>query len=914
MKKLTYSRMAAARLRANKRGYLSLAIGIFLSIFLISCTVLGIYSVYLASLQTRIDKLGYVDMVVLDNDSVGDAELRALEQYDRIGHAYLTAEVTDMNTYIGWYDREALALLNIAPTAGRMPASAGEIAIEASVLDVLDVNWALGDTVTLALTAIDGTAETRTYTLVGFLPERVANLDYEEASGFLKAFPAIVVSTEEEAFSVGRTATHWVLQAKDGVSLRDILSTMNKLRLQEYFHCYAVDNSGELTDWAYNNALTNLIGGNSELISLLTMACMLILALLLSCCVGISGAMEGLLAKRREEIGVLRALGATRRQICRMFGRENLILALILAPASIAISCGAVCVLSLLFPKEVKFGFSIWLLAPVAVLSIGMILIAGYLPLVRASKLMPMSVIRDTAVLRHGKRIKSKKHFSAPKLISSRQVRFQSSRQIGAALLVGLMLLCSGLLVGVLTEYRNQSTSERAAFLVQYHGNSYRENQISGYYFGSMNQTSIAQMRRLDHVKRVEIDRKMELSVILPEVPSYAALFALDHELGMFTEEMLADSDNLLDPEIAKMLWEEQRQEYLELLKTYQIDGESFPMELVTIELNEKTLQSLNSELVSGKIDVDAINAGREVLIVAPEVWGYQQDYSSYHYWHSEKAAKNDIDGRNAELWAWNDAFAAGQTLPLMQLYQTEEYGEVYRNDESVTVGAVLSWVDSDIAMLYEHCCILTTEEGLRNMNLRAEGIRQISIYLDGEISSEEEETLQQQIEAIARRTSDYSVVNYMEIFRQSAQEDQQQVLFLLSIATVFFVVSVSMIVSSVTRRLQSEGRTIGMLRAVGANESDILGCYSGQMRASILGGTGIALAIMLGFMGLYFLDAISYTHNLGVILNRTKIYVYICIAIIPVAALCWAICRVLLRKRIREIVSRSIIENIKEL
>ena len=36
MKMLNYSGMAAARLKSNKRGYLSLTIGVFLSIFLIT--------------------------------------------------------------------------------------------------------------------------------------------------------------------------------------------------------------------------------------------------------------------------------------------------------------------------------------------------------------------------------------------------------------------------------------------------------------------------------------------------------------------------------------------------------------------------------------------------------------------------------------------------------------------------------------------------------------------------------------------------------------------------------------------------------------------------------------------------------------------------------------------------------------
>ena len=76
MKKLTYSSMAAARLRANKRQYISLVLGIFLSIFLISTLVLSVYGIYQAELQKRYDKVGFLDFVILDNDSITDEDLQ----------------------------------------------------------------------------------------------------------------------------------------------------------------------------------------------------------------------------------------------------------------------------------------------------------------------------------------------------------------------------------------------------------------------------------------------------------------------------------------------------------------------------------------------------------------------------------------------------------------------------------------------------------------------------------------------------------------------------------------------------------------------------------------------------------------------------------------------------------------------
>lgn len=275
----------------------------------------------------------------------------------------------------------------------------------------------------------------------------------------------------------------------------------------------------------------------------------------------------------------------------------------------------------------------------------------------------------------------------------------------------------------------------------------------------------------------------------------------------------------------------------------------------------------------------------------------------SYCFWYSEEHAMQQSDAK-ASLWAWNNVFSVGQSLPLLQLYRTEEGGEVFRNDETVTVGAILSEPDYNLFASGGECCIITTEQGLRNMNLYCEGIQQISVYLDGEISEEEEAALESRLSSISRRTDSYVVTNYMEIYRQAMQEDRQQILMLLSIATVFFAVAVSMIVSAVTRRLQSEGRTIGMLRAVGADERAILGCYSGQLRASILGGTLIAL----GIIALYVLICLFNSYI------DASVFVSFPVTILAIAALCWAVCRALLRVRIREIISKSIIENIKEL
>lgn len=912
MKKLTYSAMAAARLRANKRQYLSLVLGIFLSIFMVSTLVFSAYGIYQAYLQKRYDKVGHLDLVVLDNDYCGDAELLALGDYEELGHAYLSGVVTDRNLYLGYYDETGAELLDLTPVQGRMPGNSGEIAIEASVMEVLEVDWSLGQTVELSVTPVDGVEEQRQFTLVGILPERSAYLDMVDHDG-LNQFPAIVTSALEPSFNTGRIGVHYLLGLKENASLGDALERIwtQCLAKGHYFGMYGLSISGSQTQfWGLGEAMYV----DDEMFALIFMAVALAAALILSCGIGISGAMEGVLSKRREEIGVLRALGATRRQIRRMFGRENLLLALTASPLSLVVSLGAFWLLSALMGESMKFALNLWLILPIGIFSMIVILISGYLPLVRASRLMPMSVIRDTAMLRRSKRIKSKKSFSAEKLIASRQVRFHPTRQIGSALLVGLMLLCSGLLTSALYSYRTYTAIDPAAFTILSSKGVLPGNYVQSYDSEPISRQSIQQIKGLDHVKSLKIYREMPILATLDQVPSYAAI-ELWAQTGMLDEagyqEMVAINGD--EGDLSREDYEMDRKYYLQILKDYQLEGNIFQMSIITVDMNSENMRTLKEHLTEGNINLDAINSGDQVLVYAPNVWMSKQDYGGIMYWDQEESVENSPYQDDAKLVAWNDSFSAGQTLPLTQLYSTDGGGTVIRQDAQVQVCGVVDCLGDLSNVSFGYCAIITTEEGLEQMGLRVEGISQIVIFLDGEISLEEEELLERQITAIARRSDGYSVHNELEYYREAEQADRQQLIVFVSIVVMFFAVAVGMIVSSVTRQLHSEGRTIGMLRAVGADERAVLGCYSGQLNAAVFGGFGLAAAMILGFAGFYAVNVMIYGYRVWSAEVTKQILVLLAAALV-MAGLCYMVCRAILRLRIREIVSRSIIDNIREL
>ena len=914
MKKLTFSTMAAARLKANKRQYVSLVLGIFLSIFLISTLVLCVYGIYQAELQKRYDKVGYLDMVVLDNPSTTEEIIRSFDEFDRFGHAYISGIVTDKNVYVGYYDEIGFSLMNLKPIEGRLPEASGEIAIEKSAMDILEADWQIGETVELDITPVDGTQEKRSFLLVGFLPERSAYLTISDNNG-LNQMPAILTSTQEPAFAVGRLGTHWLMGlAKNATLDQAITSFWEKVHDSDwgaYNDFFGLSISGEKRQYA---GLGGIIEADREMFVMIALATALGVSLVLSCCVGIAGAMEGILSKRQEEIGVLRALGATRRQIRRMFGRENLLIALVVSPLSILISIGVAYLLSFALPDSLKFAVNIWLILPIVLFSVAVILLSGYLPLVRASKLMPMSVIRDTAMLRRSKGVKSKKVFSATRLIASRQVRFNPTRQFGAALLVGLMLLCSGLLSASIISYSDYSLGDEAGFEVWNSGTWYYNGHVGYIHNTSLNKQSISQIRSLPGVKSIGIVRNMTITALLDEVPRYAYIETSNAQFGMLDDEQFEEAMCYpwINADFWRDKWEEKRADYLKFLKDYQIPGEAYQMVITTIDLNSKTLDKLNPYIESGKINVDAINAGTEVIVLAPEFWIKVQEHSyGTMWWNSEEAVKNDRNGEGAIRAAWNDCFYAGEELPLVQLYGTDENGPVSRLDASPKIGAVISDDAGLIYGLLSDAYILTTEQGLENMGLLMEGLWGVNVFLEGDLSIEAEKTLEQQLNAIARRNDGYTVFNRAENYREREAARQQEILLYTAVSILFFSVSVGMIVSSVTRQLNSEGRTIGMLRAVGADEKAILGCYSGRIIASVIGGMGISFALFLIYFLIYLVDAISRGYLAS---SEIRLMIVITTTIVVLGLLCLMVCKFLLRFRIREILNKSIIDNIREL
>ncbi len=930
MKKLTINRIAAAGLRTNKRGYLSLAVGIFLSIFLITTLCLCAQGLYLAQAQKTADQFGYADCFVLDALEPVNAKLRETDMFDKAGSIIITARAADTEQYIGFYDDAATEIMNRHLVEGRLPEKPGEIAMELSALEPLRLDAKVGDTVTLRFTPIDGQTEERSFTLVGILTEQASvfnNSGYgliTSSRTFLLKFPSIMMHEEEPAFLSGRLIQHRVMTLKAGYTQQN---ASDYFYYNDGYFCILTA-EGRLENWI--NLMPSL-DGNAN--TILTWLIILFTALILVTCVGISGAMEGQLARKTQEIGMLRAVGATKRQIKRIFGREAYLLALVIAPLAAVAGCLVAWLLSTLAPDQLIFSLSPILLIPILLFSVLCILVSSGLPLRRACAIMPMGVLRNTALMRKTKSFRSKNSFVVPRLIAWRQNRLHPTRQLGAGVLVGLMLILSILLVVVTSMYYQPQLWQPAPFEL-YSMNFPQTDEFSRFaYRETLTEQDINQLRALNGVTRVDTIRKQQVSLLMDTVPGYF----LRSESGdtkythlKTAEQYIADMQINLDmwyrgnPPLSATqkqnilesymgVWERSCARHNEVREVLDTPKNVIAYELSVLSFDVTRLAPF---VTQGKIDIQALDEGRQVLVYAPDIYELflpEKDYYQRTFYEEPKQWTSCNK---------NDAFAVGQALSIAQLFTYDEalwrdimlyehtsppadgyqnfYAQMDARTATTSVGAVLSGNTSGV--MYLSPCIITTERGMQALGLRPGEYDSVNIYTVDDLDKETETQLAQRIERIGMRDSNMHFYNRLEQARESSIQQQSILLILSSIIVLFFAVSVSMITSGVTRRIRADVRMIGTLRAVGADEKAIMGCYRLQVTLSVLVGLVIS--------GIFLLVMVLIEYET---LFRSAIFL-ILLVVSGFAALCLLACQGVLRLRIRETMRRSIVENIREL
>ena len=910
MKRLTISHISAASIRANRRTYLSLAVGIFLAVFLATAVTVCAYGVVKAGEQEIIRKVGYADCVLYDAHDVTDEALRDSGLFERVGKVYITACVKESDVYLGYMDETGAELLCRTCTEGRLPESPGEIAVEPLALERLRLEDGVGDTVTWTLTPIDGIEEERIFTIVGILSEQSGVYD---KSSYLQTddhkdfhWPSVLVSPDEPAFASGRAVIQRVMTY---APLTDFDRVSHHHSLQDGYVLQVSHTTG-IVSWP--SPEEDLLYALEKTVLLLILG----VSLLLAVCIGISSAMESVLAAKTEEIGMLRAVGATRRQIRRIFSRDAWLLTAAALPVGLALGILTAWLFSRVMPERMLFSLSPWLLLPVIAVSGFCIFVSSFAPLQRASRQLPMGVLRDTAMLRRAKRFRSRTSFHASRLIAGRQLLVHPWRQLGATLMVMATLLCTAF-VG---ECAYQIAEARAMGLIGPAFRLYQRNYIGGFFdFSATRQQSmltaqdIAQLRALPEVDHVEVEFRSYANLVFNgETPVYFRALAnrtlseLDGDSILTFSTLDDDVTGYLDfqPDDARPTGDDgasvlsamEYERYEQM--TAAMDAQGLEGKLLSIPVYVCTLDDVDLTVLEGKVDLAALDAGEQVLVNAPTA--YLLDGSTIFDTWADAPTADKIE---------NDAFHAGQTLTFVQLLNDADaelaqtvdgwraaYAGMDRNDVSITVGAVLG-----SGVIYE-AGIITTEKGAAALGLEMTEQQSVGVYLKGDMDEETEKNLTSRIERIAMR-GDLSVWNMLEERRESAEVQNRSLLLFGGMVVLFFAVAVAMQMGNAGRRIRADRRGIGTLRAVGADEKALMGCYRLPMLLTAAIGTALSAALYLIYVAYWRFKGFN-DYNPAVIVPAMLILGVLC-------ALC---CLAGLRFRLRSVLDASIVENIREL
>ena len=929
MKNLTLNQVARANIRMNRKAYVSLFAGILLAVFLVTATSLCAWGTVRGHEEQMAQRVGWMDMFLLGNDGPTDDQLRSCGFFRRLGHVTVDAGVKDTGVYTGYYDEEAEKLVNRTLAEGRFPEKPGEIAAELSALIRLDYEKAaIGDTLTLTMKPIYGIEEEKTFTLVGILNEQTDYLHhvvYSDEEGM--RLPAMMVSPEER-YSMGTVMVHRVLTYAPLITMNQV---MRNCPLRDRMYGCAFGVSRETGEAVYNDSGWYRA---RNMVSRIGLWVVFGAALMLSACIGIATAMESLLSRKTEDIGMLRAIGSTRRQIRRIYGAEAWMLTATALPAGLVLGIATAWMISLLAPGQVVFSLAPWLLIPILGLSALCVFVASRLPLYHASAQMPMGVLRDTGMLRRAGKLKNHKTFKPDTLIAGRRVRLHPLRQVGIAGMIALTLFSTLLLGEVVLGIKNQD-GDQAAFSL-YSSGTYTEDVFSQ--CASDAEDVRADIRKLadyEGVRRIQSVTSVRANLLMEEIPEYfktRTIISRDTEsndiINSFNPLNIMGSSNdwlfLSDEELADARsryyedWDAammvQNVDRMNLIRSQLgITGSIVPVTLVVTNMIPDTLKEC---VVDGSIIPEKLDSGTQVLVYAPTLCIRKQEKGGFYI--ETDTRPGEVRDRDWDLVIRNDYFRKGMQLSLLEMSGNKadeippEYAEAgeqwkawYESMEpvraEVTVGAVVSGGASISGAYMGGITVIVTEKGAQAMGLKLPNPDSTEIFFESDPTPEQEELVENRLKSIAARGW-MGMENQLQTARSRQARKLREILILTGMIMLFFAVSVFMQMTGMARQIRTDTRMIGTLRAVGADLGTLVGCY----RLPVWICAGAALIPCLLFYAVSGIPALRLF---------TACHPAVMLPVLTVLACLVALaCTAGIRGRLAGVARRPIVENIREL
>ncbi|HDR8110895.1 TPA: FtsX-like permease family protein [Bacillus cereus] len=309
-----YKQLSRRYLKGNKKRTILTLIGIVLSVSLISTIGLFMNGTQISQIENTKKRQGYsFHAVVLNYDESILKKIKYNPQIESFGLMSQgeTVQVGEAAVQMNFADDNALEFLKYSMIKGRLPSNDQEVAVDPWVLPYIKENIQIGDSFEL---------NEKKYKLVGFLSD----------------------STYTQENKVGRLLTYKSkFSAGEGKILVGISSKANFNEVLEGLKTISGENNINIS-----NELIQLEkpGYNNSIMATLIITISIVV---IATIVVIYNAFQISVVERTRQFGLLRSIGATRKQIRQIVLREATFLAVIAIP--IGIICSLIALASLQF-------------------------------------------------------------------------------------------------------------------------------------------------------------------------------------------------------------------------------------------------------------------------------------------------------------------------------------------------------------------------------------------------------------------------------------------------------------------------------------------------------------------------------------------------------------------------------------
>lgn len=822
MKGLTMNRLALAGLRANRKEYRQMALGIFLAVFLAVGTALGLWTIWEKQAAVRRIRFGQADGLFYRVQVLEPDTLRNTGMVSWVGTVSILGRSGDFR--FGFFDEDAESILQRQFLSGGMPQSADEVALNEQAWNALCPEAAPGDTVTLRLVPTVGSSQNREFILSGVFRSEAhtAVSDWDALSLLSEALdciPDILVYRDAPEFQDDKQEREYVFTLAPHSSIEALFARL------PYSNLVGIDFLGTPFRPGDSNGGVTL----RKLLSLEYVSPVLLTggALLLAAMIGIFDAASGQFARKERQYRLLQAVGATRAQIRVVSRREAMLLALVLAPGAALCAVGFVKLCCRLLPEAATCSVPPRLI-------LGSILAAFLLVWIAAS-LPAFWALRRGIPATKARRRHSRKQFVPARLLALRNLRQHPVRFLGSVILVVLLNVTATLFF--------ISNQEKVDTLRCYEeAPSFLARHILPGRESSLTEEKLRSLHSLPGISRMTVSRCAPVYALTDTVGDYLpALGMSNYHLRTYRPDLTGDwvydvPDTYIQGDV------DTHRQIEEFLGTDKI---SISLYLLTVA----DAQSLAPFLQEGTIDQEALDSGRSVLVLAPDYY-IKSQRSEHSYSYSLSTEPMEDYDRLVE----NDQFPLGAQLTFAQLrpdpwFTLNTTNTTLKDAQATTcqarIDGILTELRNGVWGSWGATSIVTTVEGAKVLGLDPGPVQYLTFQMDGSLS---DQVLESKIGAILGKDGDYQLTNIPESLRSARKSFALYTLFLGSLFLAFLACTVTLLRGSRIRDIQAKADTIHILWSLGCEGRDLAAIWQREILYVFLVGllTSIAVELLL--------------------------------------------------------------------